>query len=188
MNVFYSIPYSADKDLGRAYNSFASLVTDPNDWICFVDRDTIFTTPDYGHQILNIIKKYPSVSAFTAVTNRIGCYYQKADVDRDSNDMEYHFKRGLQLQKEYNTSCELVRTNRVWSGFFMLIKKSLWTKIGGAPEKNKTNMIGVDNLICHNIHQYNEKIMVMRGVYLYHWYSNHNPDRKDQKRDITHLK
>lgn len=77
--IYYGIPYDQDKNIGVYYNRFMSILPEETDFACFVDGDTIFTTPFYGKQIDEITKKNPDCGLFYAVTNRIGCPWQIAE-------------------------------------------------------------------------------------------------------------
>ena len=89
--IYYSIPYSTEKNLGKYYNDFMKVLPNDDDFACFVDGDTIFSTPNYGHIIQSVVDENPEVKLFTCYTNRIGCKWQVAPgIDIDSNDMKYH--------------------------------------------------------------------------------------------------
>jgi GT2 family glycosyltransferase len=60
----------------------------------------------------------------------------------------------------------------------ILIQKRLWKKIGGFLENG---MLGVDNDLHTKVIKSNEKLYLMRGVYLYHWY------RWPNYKDKSHL-
>lgn len=179
-DIYYNVPYNSDKNIGKAYNTFASIVP-KGAWICFMDADTIPTTPDYGTLIENIITANPKVEAFTCVTNRIGCPWQIAEgSDWGNDDMRYHRQFGLEQKNKYNVFIEDVTDKKhVMSGHFMCIKKAVWDKIGGAPEKG---MLGVDNEIHRRIKAAGIRLYLAKGLYVYHWY------RGGDKTDTTHLK
>lgn len=179
VKVWYNVPYNSKKNIGKAYNDFAALVPD-DAWICFMDADTMPTTPDYGTQIEEIIKENPKVKAFTCYTNRVGCPWQIAPgSDWKNDDMRYHRQLGAEMQKKHRTEVEDMSTQKhLLSGQFICVHKSVWKKIGGVAEKG---MLGVDNdfhrrLRLHGIHLY-----IAKGLYVYHWY------RGGDKTDTSHL-
>lgn len=154
-----------------------------NDYAVFIDHDAMFTTYDWYPQLEKIIKSNPTVGAFTGVTNRVFCKWQLADVDRSSNDILYHRQMGKEIKEKYGTSV-VNRTNHGYmSGVLIVIKKSCWKKIGGF----MTGIIGVDNDFHQKLRKYHEKIFCMMGMYVYHYYSNHN-FKFQARRDISHLK
>lgn len=169
--IYYSIPFNSNKNLGRAYNDFMSILPRNDDYACFVDGDTIFTTPNYGVIIENIVNENKGIGCFTAMTNRVACKWQIASgVDVNNNDMSYHRKFGTCIQEVYNTYCEDVTNKGIddpMSGFLILIKKSTWLKVGKFLEKK---MLGIDNDIHEKILNKGEKMYLMKGIYLYHWY------------------
>lgn len=84
--------------------------------------------------------------------------------------------KGLKLTQ--STRVVDVTDLRVFSGFFLCIKKSLWTKIGGAKE---AGMLGIDNNLHRRIRNAGERLWLAKGLYLYHWY------RGGDRNDTTHL-
>jgi GT2 family glycosyltransferase len=169
------------------YNDFMTMLPSNDDFACFVDGDTIFTTSNYGHTIQDAVQSYPDVGCFTCYTNRVYNTAQIVEgIDYDSNDVIYHRQIGNTLQTVFGSTCvditePLVERGKPMyiSGVMILIKKSLWKKIGGF--KNLNGMLGVDNELHKDIIAANEKIYLMKGVYLYHWYRW--PDIKN----ISHL-
>ena len=97
--IYYNIPYSVEKNLAKAYNSAMEVLPNDDDYTCFVDGDTIFTTSDYGHTIHNATMAYPNVGCFTCYTNRVYNRTQVVEgIDYDSNDVIYHRKIGSMMQ------------------------------------------------------------------------------------------
>ena len=169
--IYYSIPYDSQKNIGKYYNQFMSILPNENDYACFVDGDTIFTTSNYGHILEKIVEENPGVGCFTCYTNRIGCKWQIAPgVDTETNDMNYHREFGKSLQTIFSTSCKdvsNVEDDQVMSGVMILIKKESWRTIGGFHENG---MLGVDNDLHWKMKKFGEKMYLMQGIYLYHWY------------------
>jgi len=178
--VWYNVPWSSEKNIGKAYNEFAALVPD-TDWICFMDADTIPTTSDYGAIIERVIRQNPSVEAFTCTTNRIGCGWQLAEnSDWSSDDMRYHRRFGEQQRMIYGATVEDVTDKRhLMSGHLICCKKSLWKAIGGVMEDG---MLGIDNDFHRRIKATGHRLHIARGLYVYHWYRGGN------RTDTKHLK
>lgn len=178
--IYYSVPYSTEKNIGKYYNDFMRTLPKDDDFACFVDGDTIFTTPFYGHTIENVIKENSDVLCYTCFTNRVACPEQIAPgIDTDSNDMHYHRNFGQMMESIYGTSCmdiTKMKSGQLISGCLILIQKNLWRRIGGFAEKG---MLGVDNDLHHKVLKAGEKIYLMQGVYIYHWYRW--PNYKDKK-------
>lgn len=180
--IYYSIPYSTNRNIGAYYNSVMEGLKDDNDFACFVDGDTIFTTTNFGEQIQDVINKYPECGLFTCYTNRVGCDLQVyPNVDKDNNDMEYHRQIGRLLQDTYWDLCDDLSNppkGKLLSGMLILIRKGLWKKLGGF----KSGMLSVDNDIHKKCIDNNEPVYLMKGVYIYHWY------RWPNYSDTKHLK
>ena len=177
--IYYSVPYNSDKNIGEYYNSFAKLLS-ANDYMCFIDADTIFTTYDYGTLIENVVKRYPEVDAFTCCTNRVACKWQIAEgVNPVTDDIVYHRNFGKYRQEKYGTECVDVTNKddkKLFSGLFLLIKKSAWDKIGGAISEG---MLKVDNDIHKKLKKAGLLFYQMKGLYLYHWYRGGDRNYKD---------
>ena len=177
--VYYNVPWNSDKNIGVAYNDFASLVPD-DAWVCFMDADTIPTTAFYGKIVEDIISDNPNVRAFTCVTNRIGCPWQIAEgSDWTNDDMKYHRDFGQKQYEKYGTKVvDVTITNHPMSGLFMCIHKSVWNKMGGAATNG---MLGIDQDIHRRIQKAGFKVYLAKGLYMYHWY------RGGDKLDKSHL-
>ncbi len=172
--IYYTIPWDTSKNIGKYYNAFMRLLPSDNDFACFVDGDACFTTQFFGKQLEDIVNLYPECSCFTSMANRIGCKWQQ-QFDQNSaewlnNDMAFHRAKGKEIQfKHYATIADVsdVPRGEVLGGVLILIKKSLWKKIGGFKE---TGMLGIDNDLHWKCMDAGEKVYLMKGVYLYHWY------------------
>lgn len=159
-------PKEKEQDLGFAYNNFMEMLSD-DDWACFLDHDAMFTTNNWYHQLTDIIDTHPSVGVFSCVTNRIGNIPQRIQgIDRDNHDIRYHRMIGKELQSKYYSDLRLDHDYHRISGIVILIKKSVWHKIG----KFKSGFLSVDNDIHNKCIQYNIPVGIMNGVYVYHWY------------------
>lgn len=165
--IHYSSPYSVDRDLGKAYNDAMQNISSEDDWMCFTDADSMFLTPNYGHQLDEIVKIYPTHGILTCLTNRVGnldqCYNKHIN---DDPDIRNHKRIALKLQRE--NKIEVQDTIHVISGMLMLIKKSTWTLIHGAPEGK--GLLSIDNHISQRVLNEGMKIGIMQGVYIFHFY------------------
>jgi GT2 family glycosyltransferase len=165
--IRFCSPYSPERDLGKAYNDEMRLTPSPNDWVCLTDLDCQFLTADIGHQLQEIVNMNPDAGMLTALCNRVGnleqCYNR---IINDDSNILNHRRIALQLQK---TKRQDVRElSGVISGFLMLIKKSTWEEIGEFPEGR--GLLGVDNLISRKVLATGKKILLMEGVYMFHFY------------------
>jgi len=177
--VYHFIPWNSDKNIGKSYNEMMHLI-DSNDWGCFIDGDAVHTTHYFGSRIEQTIKKNPEYSLFTCYTNRIGCKYQIApNTNWIINDQAYHREIGEKLWSENGTLVLDITKNSPMSGVMILLKKSMWERVGGFKEEK---MLSVDNDIHMKVKNANGKVGLMKGIYLQHWYRGGNIG------DIKHLK
>ena len=174
MNIYTFIPYDLDKNLGDAYNRHMSLLED-DDWAVILDHDAMFVLKDWMVHIEKTIKENPAYGFFTCMMNRVGSQWQMPQVvDKQNHDMFYHMKMGKDL-REANLPVEDATNFPYLSGVVMIVKKSVWNKIGGAPD----GMLGVDGQLHIRCREAGVKVGLMPSLYVYHWY------RADGKQ--THL-
>lgn len=179
MKIWYFKPYSLEKDLGSAYNQYADLISNPEDWLCFLDIDTMFLLHDTPVQMQEIVERYPSTGLFTCYTNRVGAKPQCLNgvANEDPNMLNlYRIALQQQTEKRYN----LVQIDHVISGFLMLIQKKTWDLIHGAPVER--GLLAIDNHISQRVLNAGLKIQLMEGVYLNHYYRLHK-----EMHDRSHL-
>ena len=186
MKIHTCIPFSIEKDISKEYNYEMNRLPNDDDFCCFIDHDASFTTYFWYNQLTEIVNKYPECGCFVAVTNRIGGERQRADV---KNDYDVRFNRNLgeQRKAEYGTIVEdfSVNTPHDLCGFLILLKKSVWKKIGGFEQWSESNkMLGVDSKLHRKLIAANEKVYIMLGVYLDHYYSAYDGQGS---RDKSHL-
>lgn len=178
--IYFSIPWDTKKNLGRYYNQFLSIIPNDNDFACFIDGDASFTTTFFGKQLEDIIAKYPECGIFTAYASRIGCSWQQRG-PWDSDDMLLHREIGKLLAEtqydEIEDHSHVGNANQM-GGVLMLIRKSSWEHCG---KFNEQGILGIDNDFHRKAEAWNEKVYLMKGVYLYHYY------RMGKKNDKTHL-
>mgnify|MGYP003657079894 FL=1 len=165
MNIYTLIPYDLEKNLGGAYNKFMGLLED-DDWAVFLDHDAMFTTTDWMKTIQETITQNPEFGFFTCLTNRIGSAWQKIKgVDESNHDISYHRLIGTQVSERTWTPADVTNAPYM-SGVVMIVKKSTWNKIGGAPD----GMLGVDGQLHTRCRESGVKLGLMSNLYVYHWY------------------
>jgi hypothetical protein len=192
--IYTFIPYKdGDEDFRDTCNRFMSLLPGDDDFGIVIDHDAMFTTLTWNQQIQDAIKRYPKVNAFAAVTNRIYAPCLWADVDRDTNDVGYHRQRGEEIANElWDEAFEMPPVdslNRGWGGFFMMLRKRTWREIGGFAYHDEDGKFGGMDWSTHaRLIRHGEKVYALKGVYVYHWYSNFNPERyaDGERRDTRH--
>lgn len=163
--IFNFIPYDTEENVGRAYNHYMELIED-DDWACFIDHDAMFTTPDWFKQIQKVIAANPEYGCLSAIANRVGNPAQKVANLQDTHDILYHRKIGKLIQQQQGTKVNDATNTHCISGVVILVKKSVWKKAGGFAD----GFLGVDNDFHTRVVKAGEKVGVMRGLYLYHFY------------------
>lgn len=164
--IYYGSPYSLEKSIGKAYNDYMKMLPDDTDWMCFVDGDVMFLTRDYGHQLQAYIYKYPNTGMFTCYTNRVGNMRQCYKGEFSENpDILHHTKIAMHLQENHRMDVKPMR--KVISGHLMMIQKKVWKRI---PFVDNGKILAVDNNISRRLLQAKYKILLMQGVYVFHYY------------------
>lgn len=173
--IYYSIPFSSDKNLGGAYNRFMELLKD-DDYGVLLDGDAMFLHPFWGKQIEDITKKYPNVGIFCVRTNRLGCRWARYG-DWESNDIAVHRAIAADLYNHQYSNVTNVSNapgGYLLGGVCMVVKKSVWKQLGGF----MNGLLGVDNDFHRRAMRKKQRIYLMNGVYVYHWYRGGDPSDK----------
>ena len=164
--IFYFVPYSLERNIGKAYNQYMSLLPKDNDWGVLMDGDTMFLTFTWGHHIAEVIKNIPDAGIITCYTNRIA--KNKVQLyGEDSTDIILHRAIAKKLDNEFRGDYRKI--NQRISGFFMAIKKKTWKEVGKFPEiPNK--ILDIDGLFSNKVLSAGKDIYLMRGLYVFHYY------------------
>lgn len=173
--VRYATPFSAHKDLGRAYNyAFKDVWEDYYDnehWLCVRDMDTLFLTPDAPNIIQAYVEKYPDTGIFTCYTNRISLA-SKAQlfngvIDADDR-ISGHIKKAELLKNKYLPTLSATEIDTPISGFLMVINCRVWDKLDGF--KEGAGCLGIDNDFSQRVLEAGYKILRMNSIYVWHTY------------------
>jgi len=164
MDIYNFTPYAQNGNLGNAYNDYMALLPNDDDYACFIDGDAMFLTDDWGHQIYEIVKKNPQVGMFTCYASRVGCPAQLYNGEMSEiGDIRHHRRVAYDLKDRYKT--KLTNLPNVISGHLMIIQKKTWKRF-----KFPNGLLGVDNYISGRIQQAGLPVVLMRGVYVMHYY------------------
>lgn len=176
--IWYFTPSCIDKNLGKSYNDYCKLITNEDDWIVMMDRDTLLLTPNYLRIIAETINEHKEIGLFTCRTNRTKNKQQQYnnEISGETNILE-HYYIAERLEKE--KSNQLTELKKFISGYIMIFKKSTWTKVNGFSE----GIIGVDNRFSHRILKANMKVMIIESLYIFHYYRLHT-----NVKDKSHLR
>lgn len=184
--IYYFTPYSIEKKLFEAIDSYINLLPEDDDWACLMDGDTMFLTSDFGHQIQEYVDKYPDTGLFTCYTNR--CHYKCQMYDEHELFNETDIKRHHKAAKLISIVMKdgIFDIDRRIAGHLMVIQKRTWWKIRNEVQikciKQEKKIRGVDTKISNAILHAGLKIRLMQGVYIFHYL------RLDKDiNDTTHL-
>lgn len=164
-NIWYSTPYATDGNIGKAYNDFCEMVPGRDDWIVLRDGDCMFTTPDWGRQIEEVLRTHgDKYQVYGAMTNRIRSLHQRVTPDMfDETNMVKLVDKGFELEKEQWGKVE--DGGRGVAGFFMAFRRSTWEKA-----KFREREKAFDTLFCKDVVRSGGKIGLMKGLFLIHEY------------------
>lgn len=179
IKIWYSNPYSTEKNIGRAYNEFCSLVPD-GDFICLTDGDMMYLTSDWGKQIEDVVKENGNkFGLIGCMTNRLGRKTQRIGEMDNNHDMLRHYEIAKKLSKNHYGKVQDVTRQKYVAGMFMLFPKSVWNKV-----KFRENNISFDDHFSNDVRKKGYKLGLMKGLYVYHLYRawSDNPSK-----DIAHL-
>lgn len=176
MKIHVRIPFSLEKNLANEYNHAFSGVPD-EDWVCLLDYDTMFLTPNAIPILYEYVKAFPDTGLFTAFTNRI---HQLATdqlfLGSPSNDFDvknWAWRAKIQAMTETNVT----EIKKPISGFLMLVAKKTWNEI----KFRGPGCLGVDNNFSADVLQSGRKIYRMDRILVFHMY------RMDDIRNKKHL-
>lgn len=165
MNVHIRIPYSIDKNLGRAYNIAMQSIPD-GDWACLIDYDVQFLLPESIQILYTYADQADKDALYTCYTNRI--HPQSPQLLNgflcDDADIRYHYQVA-KAQKEKLYQVTPLETNI--SGFLMLLHKDLWQQFH-FNEDGKC--LGVDTEFSKRLLAASKEIYRMDGLYVFHQY------------------
>jgi len=175
--IHVKTPYALDKNLGRAYNQAFEDI-DERDWVCLIDHDVLFLTPDAIGLMYEYVRSFPETGIFTCLTNRIHPLAVDQLLDGRVNEntcIKYHQDRAYN-QKRFGIKVTDIKHHI--SGFLMLISKKTWREIKFS---ESGRCLGVDNDFSANVLERGKKIYRMDSVYVWHSY------RLNNITDKTHL-
>lgn len=170
-------PFDRQKNLGRAYNEAFRRCPD-GDWLCVIDRDVMFLTPDAIEIMYQYVEQFPNAGMFTCFTNRIHplakdqLYLGAPSDNADVRHWEYI------ARTQAKSKMKVTEINRHISGFLMLIPKTTWDKVKFF---ETGQALGVDNQFSGDVLAAGMSIYRMDRLIVWHSY------RLENIRDKSHL-
>jgi len=181
--IYYSTPYRSDKNIGKYYNDFMSLIPNDDDWVCFTDADTMFLTPFFG-QLIEESTSQKKYDVLTCFTNRIGNPKQNVellDFSIKNDDIQHHRAVAEMVQQKYGSKIEDFDSWKShaygkanMSGMLILRKKKVWNDC-----KFIDGNLGVDNAFHEETRKNGYKVGIIKGLYIYHWYRGGNSTKTE---------
>lgn len=170
--IFDIIPYSTEKNLGKAYNDAIACLPD-DAHICLRDGDTCWLTPDYGVHLAEYVRLHPN-AVLTCWTNRINekAEQQRPGVNRENDSMRFH----LNIAADHNSNhYHTTLLHGFVSGFCLVFPKSLWQQHKFAEkqvyeDRGPHNLLGVDNDWTNRVRTAGVPVLRMDGLYIWHTY------------------
>jgi hypothetical protein len=163
MRIFYSNPFSLDKNIGKAYNDYLScLNAADDDWVVMQDGDIMYLTPDWGKRIHDALaldgNKFGLVGCYT---NRLRSKHQLhgKEFNYDLNALN-HYQIALTYQDE-----GIQEIKEYIAGFFMAFQYKTWKKI-----KFTEDSLGFDSLFSMRVKEVGLKVGLIKSLYVFHGY------------------
>lgn len=176
--IHIKTPYYLDKNLGAAYNAAFKDVPE-KDWVCLIDHDVMFLTPNSIRIMYEYVEKFPDAGMFTCLTNRIHpLAVDQLYFDAPSENMQIDFWVKIARSQEERNETKVTEINHAISGFLMLVSKKVWNKIKFTETKKA---LGVDNDFSERLLLSGKKILRMDRILVWHTY------RCENIRDKSHL-
>lgn len=177
--IWYSNPWSSDRNFGKAINDFCRLVQDPNDWIVIQDGDICYLTSDWGARIEAALKldghKFGLIGCKTnRIREREHCHNSKMS---DNPDMKHHSEIAL----NYNLA-GIQETKKIVAGYFMAFQKKTFDLVGGFKE----NCAEFDVFFNIAMKKRGLKKGLIRSLYVWHSYRllSKDPSSREAKKHL----
>jgi hypothetical protein len=163
MRIFYSNPFSLDKDIGKAYNEYlCSLNANDDDWIVMQDGDILYLTPDWGKRINDALcldgDKFGLVGCYT---NRLRSKHQ---LHENAFSYDLNLRNHFEIANSYKED-GIQEIKQYIAGFFMAFQYKTWKKI-----KFTENSLAFDSLFSMRVKELDLKIGLIRSLYVFHGY------------------
>lgn len=158
-------PFARDKNLANAYNSEFENCPE-GDWLCFIDHDVAFLTPDAIDIMYTYIEKFPQTGIFTCFCNRLHPLAQsQLFLGSPSGDFDVKtWAYRARIQSKVETTVTEIK--HPISGFLMLVSKDTWKEI----KFRGPGCLGVDNTFSSDVLHSGRKIYRMDRILVWHSY------------------
>lgn len=177
--IYFFTPYSFRKKLFEAYDDYMKLIPNDDDWGCLMDGDMAFLLSDFGNQIEDYITKFPDTGLFTCYGSRCPYGHQvKAGVNQNTDSIRTIYDNTVRLRQ--NDHLKVTQINRRIAGHLMVIRKRTWMKYREeiAAHAENANIQAVDTAISDILLKHQEKILLMEGLQVFHYYRQYSMSEK----------
>lgn len=160
------IPFSFQKDLGRAYNEAMSKVTD--DYCILMDYDAMILTPNTLPLVDKYVKAHPEAALLTGYATRSHMSSSQHHPVMNTGNVLTAIHMAEKIER---LPMKVKKLDRNVTGFFMVLKKSTWEKykfIEGI------GCLGVDTDYWQQLIKGGETILLMETVLVWHTYRLRN--------------
>jgi hypothetical protein len=168
IQVYHFMPFSLKWDFADEINKYIQLVPNDDDWICIYDGDVIFTRPNWGTEIAEMIKANPKFDLLTCLTTRMSIKDQQLnnEMSEDIDLINLHLKCENQFNNTPNYKAKETKTPI--AGYFLCFKKKL--AIQFPLMSSDTGMLWVDVNWTKKLLDNGKKIGVCQKIAIIHWY------------------
>jgi GT2 family glycosyltransferase len=161
MKIDVRIPFEPGCALGNEYNRIMREAT--SEWVLLLDHDVLLLNPNWYTVCVKAIEQNPQAGLITAYCNNIGNKTQiarGAPLVTESVRKHREFARSVFDKNGFNTRV----INDDIGGFFLLVKKEAWDKIGGFID----SFFHVDTDFARSIRTAGYDVVIMEGMYCLH--------------------
>lgn len=182
--IHYLVPYSTEKNIGKAYNeAIEQLNADDDDWIVVRDGDTLYPTPTWGKQIEEALMRHGhDYQLIGAVTNRIGSMHQRVEGMFGNWDIQDHVHKAIEVEQENFGKIEEIKEGV--AGFFMAFQVKTWKQIKFIDTTDPNQSRLFDTKFSQAVRSKGGRIGLMTGLYILHLY---RPLSDNPRSDVKHL-
>lgn len=165
MKLHFIIPYSTDKNLGKAYNDAMALIPD-GDSACIMDYDVQLLTPDAGSIITQYAQENPN-KILTCFTNRIHPLNTEQLLSGKCEEGASMISHLITAKRQAKMAHTLTTICNHFSGFLFVLPKEIWKS---NPFNETGQCLGVDTEWFRQLKKNNIPVMRMNRVYVWHTY------------------
>lgn len=166
--IAVKIPYGLHGTLAEAYNK--AIEDSTANWVLLLDHDVFVSCNPHWYEMC--VEAVQTVSDKTGIITCVSNPRhnknkgsQWADITVNSSNIDDHVWAAEQLYRKYGETLREVKTHKV-AGFFMLVRKSIWSKIRFKNIGKGVDLIDWD--FCERLLKKGYRIFELPGLYVYH--------------------